>query len=115
MWQGLLHVKYRPCFAARGFNFLHVAHQGASPEQFMNSHVISHPSWSTTSFGGPTDTSPMELSALGEHFNHCQCSRGRLFALRCAADAVHGFVVTRFVTTLVVVVGLFAVAACVVL
>lgn len=73
------------------------------------------PSWSTTSFGGATDTSPMELSALGEHFDHCQGLRGRMFGLKCAAEAVHGFVVTRFVTTLVVVVGLFIVAACVVL
>ena len=81
----------------------------------MNPHVIPPPSWSTTSFVGPADTSPMELSALGEHLNRCQGSRGRLFALRCAADAVHGFAVTRFVTTLVVTVGLFAIAACVVL
>ena len=81
----------------------------------MNTHVISPPSWSTTSFGGPTDTSPIELSALGEHFSHCQGSRGRLFRLRCAAEAAHGFAVTRFVTTLVVAVGFFTVAACVVL
>ncbi len=81
----------------------------------MNSQAIFHPSWSTTSFGGATDTSPMELSALGEHFDRCQGSRGRLFGLRCAAEAVHGFAVTRFVTTLVVVVGLFAAAACVLL
>ena len=81
----------------------------------MNTHAISPPTWSTTSFGGSADTSPMELFALGEHFNRCQGSRGRLFALRCAAEAVHSFVVTRLVTTLVVVVGLFIAAACVVL
>ena len=81
----------------------------------MNTHAISPPTWSTTSFGGAADTSPMELFALGEHFTRCQGSRGRLFGLRCAAEAVHGFVVTRLVTTLVVVVGLFIAAACVVL
>lgn len=81
----------------------------------MNTYAISPTTWSTTSFGGAADTSPMELLALGEHFTRCQGSRGRLFALRCAAEAVHGFVVTRLVTTLVVVVGLFIAAACVVL
>lgn len=81
----------------------------------MNMHAISHPSRSTASFGGAVDTSPMELSVLGEHFARCQGSRGRLFALRCAAEITHGFVATRFVTTLVVVVALFAGMACLVL
>lgn len=74
----------------------------------MNMHAISHPSWSTASFGSAVDTSPMDLSALGDHFVSCQGCRGRLFALRCAAEATHGFVATRFVTTLVVVIALIA-------
>ena len=45
----------------------------------------------------------MELSALGEHLDRCKASHGRLFALRCAAEAMNGFVSARFVTTLVVV------------
>lgn len=81
----------------------------------MNIHAISHPSWSTASFGSAVDTSPMELSALGEHFARCQGSRGRLFALHCAAEITHGFVAPRFVTTLVVVTALFAGVACLVL
>lgn len=81
----------------------------------MNTHAISHSSWSTASIDRKMDTSAMELLALGEHFARCQGSRGRLFALRCAAEATHGFVATRFVTTLVVVVALFASVACVVL
>lgn len=72
----------------------------------MTTHAISQPSWSTASFGNAVDTSPIELLALGEHFARCQGSRGRLFALRCAAQATHGFVSTRFVTTLVVVIAL---------
>lgn len=81
----------------------------------MNTHAISHSSWSTASVDRKMDTSAMELLALGEHFARCQGSRGRLFALRCAAEATHGFVATRFVTTLVVVAALFASVACVVL
>ena len=39
------------------------------------------------------DTSPMELSALGEHLQHCaRRARPRWFALRCAAEALNGFV-----------------------
>lgn len=81
----------------------------------MNTHALSQPSWSTASFGSRADTSPMELSALGEHFAHCQGLRGRLFGLRCAAEAAHGFVATRFVTTLVVLVALFAGVAAILL
>ena len=81
----------------------------------MNTQAISAPAWSTTSFDTAVDTSPMELSALGEHLARCQGTRGRLFALRCAAEATHGFVAARFVTTLVVVTALLAGVACLVL
>ncbi len=56
--------------------------------------------WSTAAYGEAPDTSPMELSALGEHLNSCTRSHGRLFALQCAAERVSGFVAARFVTTL---------------
>jgi len=69
----------------------------------MNNDLFAHPSWSTASFGDTADTSPMELSALGEHLGTCQGSRGRLFALHCVAEAMHGFVATRLVTTLMAV------------
>jgi hypothetical protein len=71
-------------------------------ERFMNTHVNATPSWSTASFGAAPDTSPMELTALGEHLDLCRGSRGRLFALHCAAQTLHGFVAPRLVTTLVV-------------
>lgn len=77
----------------------------------MNIHVIATPSWSTASFGDAADTSPMELSALGEHLDLCRGARGRLFALQCAVQAMHGFVAARFVTTLVVVTLLIGVGS----
>lgn len=58
--------------------------------------------WSTSSFADSTDTSPGALSALGEHLHDCQRVNGRLFRLRCGADALHTFVTGRFVTTLLV-------------
>ncbi len=66
-------------------------------------HTIATPFWSTASFGDTTDTTPMELSALGEHLNLCQGSRGHLFTLRCVAETFNSFLAARFVTTLVVV------------
>lgn len=79
----------------------------------MNSHAVTSPRWTTASFADSTDTSPMELSALGAHIERCDGCRGRWFTLRCAVDAVHDFVAPRFMTTLVIaaaVVGLAALA-----
>jgi hypothetical protein len=72
----------------------------------MNHPAKTLPTWSTAALGAHADTSPLELSALGEHLGRCQTGRGPLFALRCAADATHGLVAPRFVTTLVVVAAL---------
>lgn len=70
----------------------------------MNTATHSHlNAWSTSSYGDAADTSPMELSALGEHLSQCKSMSGRLFALRCSAASLHTFVASRFVTTLVVV------------
>lgn len=74
----------------------------------MNSQAIPTPVWSTASFAAAADTLPMELSTLGDHLVRCRGSRGRLFALRCAADTTHGFVAARFVTSLVVVTAVLA-------
>ena len=68
----------------------------------MRTSPITIPQWSTASFGDTADTSPMELSALGAHMAACKTVKGRLFAARCAAEAMHGFVAGRMVTTLVV-------------
>ena len=67
----------------------------------MPTHTRTSRPWSTASFGDSADTSPMELSALGEHLDLCRASRGRLFDLHCAVERMHGFVAPRFVTTLV--------------
>ena len=67
--------------------------------------------WTTAAFSEPADTSPMELDALGQHYDHCQCNRGRWFSLRCMVEALHGSVAPRFVTTLVVATLLIGVGA----
>ena len=77
----------------------------------MNAHPAAPPRWTTASIPGATDTSPMELSALGAHVSRCNGCRGRWFALRCAADAVHGFVAPRFVTTLFIAAAVIALTA----
>jgi hypothetical protein len=65
--------------------------------------------WSTASFGEAPDSSPMELSDLQEHVHVCQGLRGRWFVTRCHVDAVHGFMVARFVTTVAVIFALASV------
>ena len=59
------------------------------------------PAWSTAAYGETVETTPLELSALGEHFNLCKDKHWHLSALHDAATSMHGFMVTRFVTTLV--------------
>jgi hypothetical protein len=61
------------------------------------------PSWDTSSFGHPADTSPMECSALAEHLSLCSRSRGPLQTLRNGAGLVRGFVAPRLVTTVFLV------------
>jgi hypothetical protein len=65
-------------------------------------HDIALPLWSTTALGFSEDALPDDASALGKHLNHCKVAHGRLFAMRCVVDMLHGFVAGRFVTTLVV-------------
>ncbi len=66
----------------------------------MKTDVMATPFWSTASFGDTADTSPMELSELGEHLQHCSAQSGRWARLRIAAESMNGFVSTRLVTTL---------------
>lgn len=67
--------------------------------------------WTTASFGHDADTLPIELSALGAHLGQCQGQRGRLFSLHCLAEATHAQLASHFVTTLVGVALLFALAS----
>ena len=70
--------------------------------------------WATASIAETADTTPMELSALGAHVERCNGSRGRMFRLQCAADAMIAFLAPRFVTTAVIVAVVFGVASLVV-
>jgi len=65
------------------------------------------PSWVTSSFGAPADTSPGELTALGEHVTRCRGTHGHWVTLRCGAERLAGFVDARRVSAAVVV-GLLA-------
>jgi hypothetical protein len=76
----------------------------------MNAHVANPFRWTTASISDATDTSPMELSELSDHVSRCNGCRGRWFALRCAADAVHDFIAPRFVTTLFIIASVIGVA-----
>lgn len=67
-------------------------------------HPSIHSTWSTASFGGSTDTSPMELDALGEHLSHCSAVHGGFFAVHCAAERMDAYFSARLFTTLVVVI-----------
>ncbi|MES2950841.1 MAG: hypothetical protein V4858_20085 [Pseudomonadota bacterium] len=67
--------------------------------------------WNTASFGGSAETSSLELLSLGEHLGVCKSPHGRLFALHCAAESMHGFLAARFVTTLLVGALLLAIAS----
>ncbi|HYN58986.1 MAG TPA: hypothetical protein VET87_05450 [Rubrivivax sp.] len=69
----------------------------------MKSEIFATPSWSTASFGTEVHTSPMELRALNEHLQHCNAAHGMVFRLRCAAEALNGFVSTRLMTSLALV------------
>jgi len=69
----------------------------------LSTSHASGPWWPTASFGEAADTSPMELSELGEHLAVCRSLSGRLFALRCAAESARDFVAAHFVTSLVAV------------
>lgn len=80
----------------------------------MNTQVITNPFWSTSSFGDSIDTTPMELSALGEHLDLCKESRGRWFSLQCVAETANAFLAARLVTTLAAVALLIGVASLVI-
>ncbi len=69
----------------------------------MNTRVVATPCWSTASFGESVEMSQRDVAALGKHLAVCKSMAGRLFEVRCMADAVHHFLAARFVTTLVAV------------
>ncbi len=66
----------------------------------MHKSAVSTSRWTTASFGGTADTSPMDLSALGDHLDDCRKTHRGWFLVRCFADGAHQFMASRFVTTL---------------
>jgi hypothetical protein len=44
------------------------------------------------------DTTPAELSMLGDHVGRCNVQRGHLFRVHCAVEAIQAFFAPRFVT-----------------
>jgi hypothetical protein len=80
----------------------------------MNTQVGAIPCWSTTANNQRADNFLIEASVLREHIGHCKKPYGRLYGVVCAADAMHGFAVSRFVTTLVVVAALILVSSLVI-
>lgn len=73
--------------------------------------VVNGPdSWRTASLGGTVDTTPLDLSVLGDHLELCRSTQGHVFALHCVAQTMQGFVASRFVTTLLCIALLVSVA-----
>jgi hypothetical protein len=68
----------------------------------MATNLVSGPHWSTASFGDAAAMSQDEMLVLGEHLHVCRGGNGHLFALRCGADSMQGFVAARIVTTIAV-------------
>ncbi len=76
----------------------------------MTNHAHTPHFWNTATFGGNTETSPLDLQSLEDHLGVCKSPNGDLFALHCAAESARGFLANRFVTTLVVVALLIGIA-----
>ncbi len=69
------------------------------------------PRWSTASASDAPDTTPGELSELGDHALHCRGAQGRFFRAHCAAESLSGFLAPRFMTTVVVVALAFGIVS----
>jgi hypothetical protein len=75
----------------------------------MNKYLSALPSWSTSALSFNVDALSNvsnvanDATALCQHLDHCKVTNKRLFAVHCAAEAMHGFVMGRFITTLALV------------
>ena len=74
----------------------------------MSHYISRHCTWRTTTYGDNVSISKRDIQTLGEHFDACRQSPSHLFALRCVAESTHGFVASRFITTLAILVLVFA-------
>jgi len=82
--------------------------QPGGQEPAMTTEPVTTPRWATAADGEAADTSPAELSTLGEHLTLCSGARSRVAALRHVAETMHGFAAARFITTMLVVSVVFA-------
>jgi hypothetical protein len=76
---------------------------GLRLEAPMYTKVPTFTSWSTASLGDADKSCALDLCALGAHLRVCQGPHAALFSLHSVASSMHGFVASRFVTTLLVV------------
>ena len=67
--------------------------------------MAAAPLWSTSSDGAAADTKPLELSALGEHLAMCNGDGARRVAMHCGAKWLQGFVMSRLVSVLALIVA----------
>lgn len=70
----------------------------------MSQFATLHCAWRTATYGDDETLFTRDVQTLGEHLNACRKSPAHLFTLRCFAETMHGFVASRFITTLAILV-----------
>lgn len=88
-----------------------VVGQYPMPPPFIAPLNLTRPCWRTAALGDGGSGHPLEQAALGEHLRHCRGSAGRAFAWHCGAEAVHAFVLARFITSALAILVLVAAGA----
>lgn len=74
----------------------------------MSVQAIPLPRWSTASYADATESVPAELENLSMHYSVCNGGRSRWFGLQCVGESIHGFIVPRIFTTLLVATAFIA-------
>lgn len=72
-----------------------------------NPHSTPRHAWCTASRSDANKSSSTDLLVLEDHLSACPQMHRHLLTLHEVAASIHGFVATRFVTTVVIVAGLF--------
>lgn len=75
----------------------------------MHNPMTSRHAWCTASHTDATNSTGADLRVLRAHLGDCPQMHRHLMTLNRVAQSINGFVVTRFVTTLVMVAVLFGV------
>lgn len=70
-------------------------------------HTTQRHAWCTASRSDANKSSSTDLLVLGNHLSACPQMHRHLLTLQAVAVSIHGFVATRFMTTLVIVAVLF--------